>query len=59
MKSVIEKLESEISVLDERAKAKEAILKCIFSSLESTSEERGLVHKVLAFVRGGRLHILS
>ncbi|XGW16415.1 hypothetical protein V3C99_001688 [Haemonchus contortus] len=47
MENVVDKLKYEIGVLEDRVNAKEAILKCVFSSLESTSRDRQMIHKVL------------
>ncbi|WKX98486.1 hypothetical protein Q1695_013848 [Nippostrongylus brasiliensis] len=50
MKSVIKNCKTEIDVLTERVRAKEAILKCVFSELESTSKERKMIREVLNVV---------
>lgn len=46
MENVIEKLKTDIETLEKRVKAKEAILKSVFSRLEDASADRQMIREV-------------
>ncbi|EYC10210.1 hypothetical protein Y032_0057g2824 [Ancylostoma ceylanicum] len=48
MENVVEKLKTDVEILEKRVKAKEAILKGVFSSLEDASADRRMIREVLS-----------